>query len=140
MAPGFFTPSQSVVAPTSAALSSSLPPSTTTVVTFIQPTQWIALTTAFIAPSSCAQNRLTMLSSPGFFLWNNEPVPVPATTVSDCLPPEFLASYTAVDAVFSDGTLVTTASSIVPAMSPLVCPDSWQAVFTAGSYIACCPQ
>ncbi|RFU33042.1 hypothetical protein B7463_g3276, partial [Scytalidium lignicola] len=79
-----------------------------------------------------------MLSSPGFFIWANEPVPVPATTMSECYPREFLESYTSVPS-FSSGSIVIPASSIVPALSPFICPEAWNTVLTEGSYIACCP-
>lgn len=103
-----------------------------------QPTAFIPLTTTFTPPATCTENSLTMLSSPGFFIWANEPVPVPETTFSNCYPSQWLESYTSVPS-YSSGSTMIPASSIVPAMSPLVCPDSWSTVLTAGSYVACCP-
>ncbi|KAH8817488.1 hypothetical protein F5884DRAFT_251091 [Xylogone sp. PMI_703] len=104
-----------------------------------QPTSWIPLTTVFTPPATCTENRLTMLSSPGFFIWDNEPIPVPTSTVNDCYPPEFLQNYTSIPS-FSRGSTIIPASSIVPAMSPLICPEAWATVFTQDAYIACCPS
>jgi hypothetical protein len=94
----------------------------------------VPLTTVFTPHVSCNQNRLTMLSSPGYFIWLNEPVPVPGTTISDCYPPEFMKYYTTY--------LVNpmTIGSLVPLMSPLVCPFGWQVVSKRGDYQACCPS
>lgn len=74
-----------------------------------------------------------MLSSPGYFIWFNEPVPVPGTTLSDCYPPEFMEYYTTYH------VNPTTVGSLVPLMSPLTCPFGWQVVFEKGDYQACCP-
>ncbi|KAF2087595.1 hypothetical protein K490DRAFT_65426 [Saccharata proteae CBS 121410] len=88
-----------------------------------------ALTTTFSPPATCTQNHLTILSSPGYMIWVNEPVPVPSTTVSACYPSQFLDGYTS-----------TSSSSIAPFISPLVCPDGWVTAMTGpSSYIACCP-
>lgn len=58
-----------------------------------------------------------------------EPMPVSSSTVSECYPSEWIAAYQTANH-----------SSIVPAMSPLVCPLSWETVMTApGNYVACCP-
>ncbi|KAI0458027.1 hypothetical protein F5B21DRAFT_461036 [Xylaria acuta] len=93
----------------------------------------VPLTTTFIPPESCNEEHLTMLSSPGYFIWLNEPVPVPGTTVSDCYPPEFMSYYTTYH------VNPTTVGSLVPLMSPLVCPFGWQVVSNEGDYQACCP-
>lgn len=93
----------------------------------------VPLTTTFIPPESCNQEQLTMLSSPGYFIWLNEPVPAPGTTVSDCYPPEFMSYYTTYH------VNPTTVGSLVPLMSPLVCPYGWQVVSKEGDYQACCP-
>ncbi|KAI0877852.1 hypothetical protein GGS24DRAFT_497353 [Hypoxylon argillaceum] len=93
----------------------------------------VALTTTFMPPESCNEDRLTMLSPPGYFIWLNEPVPVPGTTVSDCYPPEFMKYYTTYH------VNPTTVGSLVPLMSPLVCPFGWQVVYENGNYQACCP-
>ncbi|KAI0440003.1 hypothetical protein F4803DRAFT_492472 [Xylaria telfairii] len=93
----------------------------------------VPLTTTFIPPESCNQDQLTMLSSPGYFIWLHEPVPVPGTTVSDCYPPEFMSYYKPYR------VNPTTVGSMVPLMSPLVCPFGWQAVITKADYQACCP-
>lgn len=58
-----------------------------------------------------------------------EPMPVSSSTVTECYPSEWIGAYQTANT-----------SSIVPAMSPLVCPLSWETVMTApGNYIACCP-
>lgn len=93
----------------------------------------VALTTTFIPPEPCNDARLTMLSSPGYFIWLNEPLPVPGTTVSDCYPTEFLEYYT------TYRVNPTTVGSMVPLMSPLICPIGWQVVSEKGDYQACCP-
>jgi hypothetical protein len=105
---------------------------------FSQPTDVIALTSTFTPPSSCFDNILTMLP-PASFIWNNEPVPVANNTVAACFPSEFLESYTSVEVTNSVGS--TIGSSIVPAMSPFVCPKNY-CTMLAGSrnYIACCPS
>ncbi|KAF2133097.1 hypothetical protein P153DRAFT_392955 [Dothidotthia symphoricarpi CBS 119687] len=75
-----------------------------------------------------------MLPPPGYLIWANEPVPFPGTTVTNCYPPEFLKSYTPVSAG-------VTASSIVPVMSPLVCPSNFCTQRVGeDNYIACCPS
>ncbi|KAI8632982.1 hypothetical protein F5Y19DRAFT_419675 [Xylariaceae sp. FL1651] len=94
----------------------------------------VALTTTFMPPDSCNQDQFTMLSSPGYFIWLNEPVPVSGTTVSDCYPSEFLEYYTTYH------VNPTTVGSRVPLMSPLVCPLGWQAVLQVNDYQACCPS
>ncbi|KAI3320757.1 hypothetical protein HD806DRAFT_537825 [Xylariaceae sp. AK1471] len=93
----------------------------------------VPLTTTFIPPDSCNQGQLTMLSSPGYQIWFNEPVPVPGSTISDCYPPEFLQYYT------TYRVNPTTVGSRVPMMSPLVCPFNWEVVSGKGDYQACCP-
>ncbi|KAI0147535.1 hypothetical protein GGR57DRAFT_254937 [Xylariaceae sp. FL1272] len=94
----------------------------------------VALTTTFIPPDTCNQGQLTMLSSPGFFIWLNEPIPVPEKTISDCYPTEFMQYYTTYR---SDATFV---GSRVPLMSPLVCPFGWQVASQSADYQACCPD
>ncbi|KAI0965011.1 hypothetical protein F4678DRAFT_454216 [Xylaria arbuscula] len=93
----------------------------------------VPLTTTFIPPESCNQEQLTMLSPPGYFIWLNEPVPVPGTTVSDCYPPEFLEYY---KTYHINPTIV---GSMVPLMSPLVIPFGWYMVSNKDDYLACCP-
>ncbi|KAI0419533.1 hypothetical protein F5X98DRAFT_65976 [Xylaria grammica] len=93
----------------------------------------VPLTTTFIPPESCNQGQYTQLSSPGYYLWLNEPVPVPGTTISDCYPREFMQYYT------NYHINPTNVGSRVPLMSPLVCPFGWHAPFTSGNYQACCP-
>lgn len=103
-----------------------------------QPTAVIALTSTFTPPSTCFENRLTMLP-PASFIWHNEPVPVANNTVAACFPSEFLESYTSVNTTNAGGT--TIGSSVVPAMSPFVCPKNYCTVFAeARNYIACCPS
>lgn len=94
----------------------------------------VPLTTTFTPHASCNQNQLTMLSSPGYFIWLNEPVPVPGTTISDCYPPEFIKYYTTYQ------VNPMTIRSLVPLMSPLVCPFGWQVISKRGDYQACCPS
>ncbi|KAI0388409.1 hypothetical protein F5Y17DRAFT_470454 [Xylariaceae sp. FL0594] len=94
----------------------------------------VPLTTTFVPPDSCNTGQLSQLSSPGYFIWLNEPVPVPGTTVSDCYPSEFLQYYST---YHPDATKV---GSRVPMMSPLVCPFAWQVVYEQDDYQACCPS
>ncbi|KAL2436947.1 hypothetical protein ABEF95_015577 [Exophiala dermatitidis] len=90
----------------------------------------IPVTTAFTPAPTCQSPYLTMLSSPGYQIWFAEPVPVPATTASACYPSDWIQWYT------SSGT-----SSIVPVVSPLICPQGWEEVESwSSSYIACCPS
>ncbi|KAL1641664.1 hypothetical protein SLS58_005942 [Diplodia intermedia] len=92
----------------------------------------VALTTTFTPPPSCTQGRLTLLSSPWYNIWLNEPSPVPGSLVTDCYPSQFISGYTSVFNV---------TSSIAPLFSPLVCPEAWETVNTfSSSYIACCPS
>jgi hypothetical protein len=98
-----------------------------------QPTTTIVLSTTFTPAASCASNKLTMLPPPGYFIWANEPVPVANTTVTNCYPSEFLQSYTSIASGVDQ-------SSIVPVMSPLVCPQNFCTQFVAdANYVACCP-
>jgi hypothetical protein len=98
-----------------------------------QPTTTIALSTTFTPPASCTLNRLTIQPPPVYLIWANEPVPFANTTFSDCYPSEFLRSYTSV----ASGTL---GSSVVPVMSPLVCPQNYCVEYVRDKYIACCPS
>ena len=102
--------------------------------TIPQPTSFVALTTAFNPPSSCFENLLTMMPPPGYMIWANEPVPVANQTVAACYPPEFIQDYKSV----SSGDV---GSSVVPAMSPFVCPKNYCTMLAeAKNYIACCPS
>lgn len=102
--------------------------------TYAQPTTTLALSTTFTPAASCAANKLTILPPPGYLIWANEPVPFPGTTVTDCYPSEFLKSYTSV----SSGNV---GSSVVPLMSPLVCPSNFCTQYLGDeNYIACCPS
>ncbi|CAO2658542.1 Nn.00g062650.m01.CDS01 [Neocucurbitaria sp. VM-36] len=102
--------------------------------TLPQPTTTLGLSTTFTPAASCAANKLTILPPPGYLIWANEPVPVPGTTVTNCYPSEFLKSYTSV----SSGDV---GSSIVPVMSPLVCPSNFCTRYLGDeNYIACCPS
>lgn len=99
-----------------------------------QPTTTLALSTTFTPAASCASNKLTILPPPGYFIWANEPVPFNGTTVTNCYPPEFLTSYTSLPSGI-DGT------SVVPVMSPLVCPSNFCTQWVGDdNYIACCPS
>lgn len=79
--------------------------------------------------------------APSSEIWVNDPVPVSGSTVSSCYPTEWLESYTSTTTSTTfTGKATEHLSSIVPAVSPLVCPLSWETVMTApGGYIACCP-
>lgn len=91
-----------------------------------------ALTTEFVAPSTCYSMQLTMLSSPGYFIWLNEPQPVPGTLYPDCYPSQFIDGYSSV---------YNASSSIAPMMSPLVAPENWiTAKEMDDGYIALCPS
>lgn len=92
-----------------------------------------ALTTTFTPPGTCTENRLTMLApSAGWYVWLNEPAPVPGTIVGDCYPTEFIQGY------FSE---LGASSSIAPFFKPLVCPKGWHTAETwANGYIACCNE
>ncbi|KAI1402854.1 hypothetical protein F4819DRAFT_259949 [Hypoxylon fuscum] len=52
------------------------------------------LTTTFTPPASCGEMHLTQLSSPGYRIWLNEPLPVPGSRFGDCYPPGFIDGYT----------------------------------------------
>lgn len=89
------------------------------------------LTTTFVPKATaCTENRLTMLANRKYEIWNNEPVPVPNITITDCYPTQFLESYTLL------GAKVTQ-----PAFNPLICPDNYETIgpYTS-NYIACCPR
>lgn len=92
----------------------------------------VALTTTFTPPASCADDHLTMLTAKSYQIWINEPAPLPGSLLSDCYPSEWVGSYS---------SAVGSSSSMVPVMSPLVCPSGWKTQ-TANSwssgYLACC--
>ncbi|KAI1489614.1 hypothetical protein F5X96DRAFT_640078 [Biscogniauxia mediterranea] len=96
-------------------------------------TSAIPLTTTFIPPDDCNNGQLTMLSSPGYFIWLNEPVPVSESTFSSCYPSEFMKEYQTYH------INPTTVGSRVPLMSPLICPFGWETLTSIDNYIACCP-
>lgn len=106
--------------------------------TLTQPTTTFALSTTFTPPASCAlPSQINILPPPGYLLWWNEPVPYTGVTVSDCYPSEFLRSYTSI----APTTSRALGSSIVPAMSPLVCPENFCTQYVGeNNYIACCPS
>ena len=92
------------------------------------------LTTKFTPPPSCTQGHVTMLMSAAYQVWLNEPRPVPNTTFSDCYPPQFMTSF-----------LASVSKTVLPAFSPLVCPDNYftiynQTVTSRPLYVACCPR
>lgn len=92
------------------------------------------LTTTFTPPPSCTQGHITMLMSAAYQIWLNEPRPVPNTTVSDCYPPQFMTSF-----------LASVSKTILPAFSPLVCPDNYFTIYnqtftSRPLYVACCPR
>lgn len=91
-----------------------------------------ALTTEFVAPSTCYSAQLTMLSSPGYEIWLNEPQPVPGTLYPNCYPSQFIDGYS---------SAYNKSSSIAPMMSPLVAPENWvTAQEMDNGYIALCPS
>ena len=104
----------------------------------MQPTTTIALSTTFTPSSPCTYtSQINILPPPGYLLWWNEPVPYTSMTIKSCYPSEFLRSYTSV-APTSDRAL---GSSIVPPMSPLVCPENFCTQYVgSNNYIACCPS
>lgn len=111
----------------------SSPPATRTI-SHSQPTAYIALTTTFVPPATCTVGILTMLPPPSYMIWANEPFPVANETRRGCYPSEFMASYQSI----ASGTV---GSSIVPAMSPLVCPKAYCPVLGGNdNYLACCPS
>lgn len=106
--------------------------------TFAQPKEVIALTTTFTPRASCTENLLTILPSPGYQIWANEPVPFENQTSSACYPPAFLESYTSLNITYET---TFKPSSIVPAMSPFVCPQNYCTQHAgAQNYLACCPS
>ncbi|KAK8008134.1 acid protease [Apiospora marii] len=114
--------------PTTAAPSTTRAPGVSVVTITVQ-----ALTTTFTPPGTCTENRLTMLApSAGYYVWLNEPVPVPGAMVGDCYPTEFMQGYV---------SEVGASSSIAPMFKPLVCPVGWHTAQTwANGYIACCNE
>src|SRR5690242_13217448 len=103
-----------------------------------QPTTTLALSTTYTPPASCLlSSQITILPSPGYLIWYNEPVPYPNNTQSACYPSQFLASYTSV----APTTSLALGSSVVPALSPLVCPVGFCTAYVGeGNYLACCPR
>jgi hypothetical protein len=102
----------------------------------LQPTTTLALSTTFTPPASCL-SQINILPPPGSLIWWNEPVPFPGRTIGDCYPTEFLRSYTSIP----PSTVGALGSSIVPAMSPLVCPQNYCTQYVGDDdYIACCPS
>ncbi|MCJ1330887.1 hypothetical protein MMC10_007574 [Thelotrema lepadinum] len=106
--------------------------STTLAPTYIFSTP--SLTEAFTPPAECTEGHITMLERQSYFIWENEPLPVPNSTFSECYPSQFMTSY-----------LQSYSSTILPAFSPLVCPDNYQTIFSQAMtdrpmYIACCPS
>ncbi|KAI4146572.1 MAG: hypothetical protein LQ340_005880 [Diploschistes diacapsis] len=98
--------------------SSALSPSSTTLApTYIFSTP--SITTTFTPPPECTQGHITMLERQHYFVWENEPLPVPNSTFSECYPSQFMTSY-----------LQSYSSTIAPAFSPLVCPDNYETVYT----------
>ena len=122
--------------PSSTSLPTSTTPSTsastTQAPTYIFSTP--SITTTFKPPPECTEGHITMLERQQYFIWENEPLPVPNSTFSECYPPQFMTSY-----------LQSYSSTIAPAFSPLVCPDNYQTIFSQAMtnrpmYIACCPR
>ncbi|KAK8225652.1 hypothetical protein HDK77DRAFT_487722 [Phyllosticta capitalensis] len=94
----------------------------------------VAITTTFTPPSACTSSHLTMVSN--FYVWINEPMPVPGSTFSSCYPTQWIADYSSVS-----GSL----SSIAPLVTPLVCPVGWDTATSVSTgdfsgYFACCPS
>ncbi|VUC29787.1 unnamed protein product [Clonostachys rosea] len=107
------------------ASASTTAPSVIMVTVAIEP-----LTTTWTPPATCTESRLSMLASPGYELWNNEPAPVSGSKVTDCYPSQFIKRYT---------SAFNQSSSIAPLMSPLVCPKGWATARQwDNAYIVCC--
>lgn len=132
------TPDSAIMAlqlPTPTSTQSSTKTSTSALVTSpVLNFQTPVLTTSFTPPPSCTQGHITMLMSAAYQIWLNEPRPVPNTTISDCYPPQFMTSF-----------LASVSSTILPAFSPLVCPDNYftiynQTITSRPLYVACCPR
>ncbi|KAI9684643.1 MAG: hypothetical protein M1829_000016 [Trizodia sp. TS-e1964] len=91
----------------------------------------VPITTAFNAPTQCGDNHVSIIERSAFQIWNNEPVPVLNSTVSDCYPTEFLSSY------------ISSGPTGLP-FSPLACPNWYQTILSQAignaTYIACCPS
>lgn len=91
-----------------------------------------ALTTTFTPPASCASDYLTMLTAVEYQIWINEPAPLPGSLVTDCYPSQWVDNYSSV---------LSSSSSVVPVMSPLVCPSGWNTQSKdswSSGYMACC--
>jgi hypothetical protein len=91
-----------------------------------------AITTAFTAPTQCAQSigGLTMLQNKAYQIWLNDPEPVPGTIISSCYASQFMSSY-----------LLEQGGVSQAAFNPLICPQGYtaQGPYTS-NYIACCPR
>jgi hypothetical protein len=100
----------------------------------------LALTTTFTPPAQCTQSgHATILDAQQYYVWYNEIVPVPNTTITSCYPSQFAASYLA----------DRPPKSLLPAFSTLICPEAWVTAANVdvtwlngtsnATYIACCP-
>ena len=126
-------PSTSTSLPVStpdAANSNTTPAPKTPIFAFIIPN----ITTTFTPPPSCTNGSLTMLERQSDYMWQNEPLPVPGSTFSDCFPSQFIDSY-----------LNSASNVIYPPFSPLVCPQNYATVSSElmpglPLYIVCCPR
>lgn len=97
-----------------------------------QVTAAAALTTTFTPPASCASDYLTMLTAVKYQIWINEPEPLPGSLVTGCYPSQWADAYS---------SPVGSSSSVVPVMSPLVCPSGWATQSDdswSSGYMACC--
>ncbi|CAI6025098.1 unnamed protein product [Clonostachys chloroleuca] len=118
-------PSSTASSDDSKSSASTTAPSVIMVTVAIEP-----LTTTFIPPPTCTESRLSMMASPRYQIWNNEPAPLSNTKVTDCYPSQFIKRYT---------SAFNQSSSIAPLMSPLVCPSGWvTARQWDNAYIVCC--
>lgn len=97
-----------------------------------QVTAAAALTTTFTPPASCASDYLTMLTAVEYQIWINEPEPLPGSLLTACYPSQWVDAYS---------SPVDASSSVVPVMSPLVCPSGWATQSEdswSSGYMACC--
>jgi hypothetical protein len=89
-----------------------------------------AISTTFTPPATCTEQHLTMMERLAYEIWMNYPDPVDGTTITDCYPSPWMSSYLEQE----------TATTPLPAISPIVCPVGYGQVLSTNGYIACCPS